>query len=94
VATASGTFNPDFFGESYVRAGDVVELYVYSSPGATDPNGTQLADLGSEHPVPVGRTGPWQVSVPLDPELGLLPTECRVAVQSTHAFMGAGNAGG
>jgi hypothetical protein len=94
VATASGTFSPDFYGESYVRAGDVVELYVYSGPGATDPNGTQLADLGSEHPVPVGRTGPWQVTVPMDLELGQAAAQCRVAVQSTHAFMGAGNAGG
>jgi hypothetical protein len=93
VATASGTFNPDFYGESYVRAGDVVELYVYSAPGRVDPDGTQLADLGSEHPVPVDRTGPWQVTVPMDSELGSA-AQCRVAVQSTHAFMGAGDAGG
>jgi hypothetical protein len=94
VATATGTFNPDFFSESNVRVGDVVELYVYSGPGATTPNGTQLADLGSEQPVPVGRTGPWQVTVPLDSELRLSAAQCLVAVQSTHAFMGAGNAGG
>ena len=94
VATATGTFNRDFYAESNVRVGDVVELYVYSSPGATTPTGTQLADLASEKTEPVNGTGLWQVSVPIDPELVQAPAECRVAVQSTHAFMGAGDAGG
>jgi len=94
VATATGTFDRDFYAESNVRVGDVVELYVYSGPGATASNGTQLADLGSEKTVPVNGTGSWTVTVPLDPELVQAPAECRVAVQSTHAFMGAGNAGG
>jgi hypothetical protein len=87
-------FDRDFYAESNVRVGDVVELYVYSGPGATSPNGTQLADLGSERPVPVDGTGAWRVTVPLDPELGQAAAQCLVAVQSTHAFMGAGNAGG
>jgi hypothetical protein len=94
VATATGTFDRDFYAESNVRVGDVVELYVYSGPGPTSPTGTQLADLGSEKTVPVSGTGSWQVSVPMDPELRQTPIECRVAVQSTHAFMGAGDAGG
>jgi hypothetical protein len=94
VATATGTFDRDFYAESNVRVGDVVELYVYSSPGATTPTGTQLADLGSEKTMPVNGTGSWQVTVPIDPELGLAVAECRVAVQSTHAFMAAGDAGG
>jgi len=94
VATATGTFDRDFYAESNVRVGDVVELYAYSGPGATTPTGTQLADLGSEKTVPVSGTGSWQVSVPMDPELGQAPAQCRVAVQSTHAFMGAGDAGG
>jgi hypothetical protein len=94
VATATGTFDRDFYAESNVRVGDVVELYVYSGPGATTPDGTQLADLGSERTVPVNGTGSWQVSVPMDPELALPAAQCRVAVQSTHAFMGAGDAGG
>jgi hypothetical protein len=94
VATATGTFDRDFYAESNVRVGDVVELYVYSGPGATDPSGTQLADLANEKTVPVDGTGSWQVSVPMDAELVQTPAECRVAVQSTHAFMGAGDAGG
>lgn len=94
VATATGTFNRDFYAESNVRVGDVVELYVYSGPGPTTPTGTQLADLAAEKTLPVNGSGPWQVSVPIDPELAQAPAECRVAVQSTHAFMGAGNAGG
>lgn len=94
VATATGTFNRDFYAESNVRVGDVVELYVYSGPGSTTPTGTQLADLEAEKTVPVNGSGSWQVSVPIDPELARAPAECRVAVQSTHAFMGAGDAGG
>jgi hypothetical protein len=94
IATASGTFDRDFYAESNVRVGDVVELYVYSGAGPTSPDGTQLADLGAEKTVPVDGVGSWQVTVPLDAELALAPAQCRVAVQSTHAFMGAGDAGG
>jgi hypothetical protein len=93
VATASGTFNRDAYGETYVRYGDVVELYVYSGPSNSFPTGTQLADLSNERPMVVGASGPWLVVVPLaivDRE----PAQCLVAVQSTHAFMGSGNAGG
>ena len=93
-AATIGTFNRDFYAESNVRVGDVVELYVYSGPGATTPTGTQLADLASEKTVPVNGTGSWQVSVPIAPDMGLAPAQCRIAVQSTHAFMGAGDAGG
>lgn len=93
VATASGTFNSDAYGETYVRYGDVVELYVYSSPSPSFPTGTQLAQVGTERTVVVGSSGPWQIAVPLAVS-DLQPAQCLVAIQSTHAFMGAGNAGG
>jgi hypothetical protein len=93
VATASGTFNRDAYGETYVRYGDVVELYVYSSPSQSFPTGTQLAQVGTERTVVVGPSGPWQIAVPLAVS-DLQPAQCLVAIQSTHAFMGAGNAGG
>jgi hypothetical protein len=89
IATAAGTFNPLMYGEGYRRAGDVVELYVYSAPSVGDP--IQLGELSAEHPVAVTNTGPWVVAVPIDTSFGQRPGACLVAVQSTHAEMGAPN---
>jgi len=89
VATATGTFNPQMCGEGYRRAGDVVELYVYSAPSVGDPS--QLGKLSAEHPVAVTNTGPWVVAVSIDTSFGQRPAQCLVAVQSTHAEMGAPN---
>jgi hypothetical protein len=93
--TATGTFSGSFVPESYIRLGAAVELYVYtiSSTNPT-PSGTQLGELASEKAFVIPDSGgSWQVSVLIGIEQGA-PTECRVAIQQTHAFMGAGNAGG
>ena len=95
TATASGTYRSTgtdssgtpFAPESYVRFGDVVGLYVYSS------SGTQIAKVTTESGYRLGTSPPWHVSVPLDLTLGE-PSHCDVTVQGTHAFQGAGSAGG
>jgi hypothetical protein len=89
MATATGTFNPEMYGEGYLRVGDVVELYVYSAPSVGD--AIQLGNFAAKHPVPVTETGPWVVSDPVDTSFGQRPADCRVAVQSMHALMGAPN---
>lgn len=91
VATAKGktTGVPP---EVYRRYGDVVELYVFSG---TTGAALQLATLPAESPGTLG--GTWTATVPIAPGFGNLlgpAAVCEVAVQSTHAFMGAGNAGG
>jgi hypothetical protein len=90
---ASGTFQGNFVPETYRRYGDVVELYAYNSID-NPPTGSdlQVLDLGSEKPSSMtGAT--WTASAPVDTSVGQ-PLRCWVAVQSTHAFMAAGNAGG
>lgn len=84
VLTATGSFTGEFVPEDYERYGDVVELYVYTAEAI------QLADLSAEKPYPIGGKGPWHVTVPVETQFGT-PTHCLVAVQSTHAFMGAPN---
>jgi hypothetical protein len=99
--TAQGTFQSPPLPEDFTRVGDVVELYAYSVPLSNhvgrlpDQLGTgeQVVDLASETPYPMQGSGPWSVSGPVDSDLPA-PQECVVAVQSTHAFMGAGDAGG
>jgi hypothetical protein len=95
TVTATGTFSGSFVPESYIRLGAAVELYVYTTSSTNPtPSGTQLGELASEKAFVVPDSGgSWQVSVPIGIEQGA-PTECRVAIQQTHAFMGAGNAGG
>jgi hypothetical protein len=79
--------------ESYRRAGDVIELYVWGGPADSS---VQLVDLPNETPSQL--TSPWQISAPLDSQVesqsGASPIYCNVALQSTHAFMLAGSAGG
>jgi hypothetical protein len=91
VATATGSFTGGFVPETYIRYGDVVELYVYTA--ASQGQAIQLANLSAEKPYPIAGQGPWKVTVPVLTQFAT-PTNCLVAVQSTHAFMGAGNAGG
>jgi hypothetical protein len=91
--TAEGTFNGGFAPEGYVRYGDVVELYAYTVPATAGGQATQVAELEMEKPFSMAGSGPWKVTAPVDAQLGT-PDQCLVAVQSTHAFMGAGNAGG
>jgi hypothetical protein len=90
TVTAHGTVG--FVDEAYRRAGDVIELYVWGGP-ADSP--VQLVDLTNESPAQLA--SPWQITAPLDQ--GLLSqldasSYCNVALQSTHAFMAAGSAGG
>lgn len=101
VAIAKGTFNPQDtvtgngqggLPEGYSRYGDVVLLYVFASPRWGE---TQIADIGSEHPFVMSFTASasWTVTARLAKGMGAgPPTGCAVAIQSTHAFMGAGNA--
>lgn len=90
TVTARGTVG--FVDEAYVRAGDVIELYVW---GGSPNYPVQLVDLTSETPAKL--SSPWQITAPLDEGLlGQLGTSsyCNVGLQSTHAFMAAGSAGG
>jgi len=93
--TASGAFGGGSAPEAYARVGAVVELYVFSTATADNPQGTQLASLnGGEEPYPMYRATPgWKVSTSVDYSLGT-PARCEVSVQPTHDFEGAGNNGG
>jgi hypothetical protein len=91
VVTATGTFDGDRAPERGVRAGAVVELYVYASPTISSPEGMQMADLSLEHPYPMVGAGPWTVTAPVAPELGKA-ARCAVGVQRTHHFEGGQNA--
>lgn len=91
---ARGAFTGGFVPEGYRRYGDVVELYAYNS--AADPpsdSDLQVLDLARETPGSMAGGGTWTASAPVDGQVGQ-PLRCFVAVQSTHAFMAAGNAGG
>ena len=74
-----------------MRSGDVVELYAYLSSASGD---TQVLSLGQEHTYEMGSSpaNRWTVSAPVASGYGT-PYKCEVAVQSTHAFQGAGSAG-
>ena len=91
VLTAKGTFKLPV-SESYVRYGDVVELYAYTASMPPAPTQKfQVVELASEHTFIMGGDS-WTVSGHVDFRVGV-PAQCLVAVQSTHAFMTAGNAG-
>ncbi len=100
VATAVGTVNPQDtvtgngqggLPEGYSRYGDVVLLYVSASPRWGE---TQIADIAIEHPFVISFTASasWTLAARLAKDFGAgPPTGCAIAIQSTHAFMGAGN---
>jgi hypothetical protein len=90
---AEGTFQGNFVQEVYVRYGDVAELYAFAAPTSGNGQGVQVAELAAEQPYRLAGKGPWKVTVPVDSQLGT-PVKCVIALQSTHTFMGAGNAGG
>jgi hypothetical protein len=78
----------------------VILLVCASGCAASDEGGVAAppvtsASLGGEHPFTLGTGGggPWTVTAPLNASLGA-PVSCQVGVQSTHAFQGAGHAGG
>ena len=85
VVTAKGTFAGYY--ETYNRYGDVVELYVFTGTPRTNPTTMQLAQLPNPTEPPLS-TGSWQVSSPIKAPPGE-ELFCLVAVQSTHAFIGA-----
>jgi hypothetical protein len=90
----SGT-GPGVLPEVYRRFGDVVELYAFNTTD-TNPDGVsdvQVLDLGSESPGSLVSPPTWTASAPVA-EGFPPPRICFVAIQSTHAFMGGGNAGG
>jgi hypothetical protein len=92
--TAEGTVN-GVLPEVYNRYGDVVELYAYNTID-NPPNGVndiQVLALESERPGSLTGGTTWTVSAPVTNGFPP-PLRCFVAIQSTHAFMGAGNAGG
>ena len=85
VVTAKGTFAGYY--EEYSRYGDVVELYVFTGTPKTSPTTAQLAQLPNPSEPPLS-TGAWEVSSPIIAPPGD-EIFCLVAVQSTHAFIGA-----
>jgi hypothetical protein len=94
VLTARGTVT-GVLPEVYIRYGDVVELYAYSTTD-NPPNGAndiQVLALESEKPGSLSGGTTWTVTAPVANGFPL-PLRCIVAIQSTHAFMGAGSAGG
>lgn len=90
TVTATGRYEGGFVPETYVRYGDVVELYAFTAERHGARN--QDLNLAGEHPSRMGTSKRWKVTATVDTAVGA-PTFCRVAVQSTHAFMGAGDAG-
>ena len=90
-ATAQGTFAGGFAPEVYARSGDVIDLYVFTAPQPGYPDGIQLATPSTAQSPRIGGKGPWTVTVPLDPSLGM-PQRCLVAAQPTHDFQGAPSA--
>ena len=94
VVTAKGAVNGPL-PEVYIRFGDVVELYAYNTNN-TSPIGTyavQVLDLAAESPGSLVHGLTWVASAPVAQGLPE-PLRCFVAIQSTHAFMAAGSAGG
>jgi hypothetical protein len=91
--TARGVCRGGYVPEGYVRYGDVVELYAYTAPQPDESDQTfQVVDLGSENPFRMAGKEPWTATGSIDTVVGV-PQRCFVAVQATHAFMAAGNAG-
>jgi len=101
IITAQGTLKnletpvpnePGVLPDGYLRFGDVVELYAYTTTGGPA-TGVQVLDLTSETTGNLfSGSNSWTVSAPVasgDPQ----PQSCFVAIQSTHAFMGAPSAG-
>ncbi len=89
---AHGTFNRHV-SEGYIRYGDVVELYAYTSLMRSESiRGNQVINLIQEHTFFFGKGDSWQVEGSVDKQIGV-PVQCIVAIQSTHAFMPAGSAG-
>ena len=85
VVTAKGAFAGYY--QEYGRYGDVVELYVFTGTPKTAPTTAEVAEIPNPSEPPLS-TGSWQVSAPIvaPPSQSLF---CLVAVQSTHAFIGA-----
>jgi len=90
TVSAHGTYRGGFAPEVYRRYGDVVDLYLFTSPTNGYSGGHQEAVLSSEHSPPI-YLGTWTVVAPVDSSLGH-PARCVVAAQPTHDFEGAGNA--
>jgi hypothetical protein len=94
VVTAEGTVT-EVLPEVYIRYGDVVELYAYNTTDnpPNSANDIQVLALESERPGSLTGGSTWTVSATVANGFPP-PLRCFVAIQSTHAFMGAGNAGG
>lgn len=90
TVTAEGKYD-GLVTQDFYRVGDIVVLYVYTSPIWGYPQGTQLAILSQENVERVGWAQSWIVRAPLDLSLGH-PARCAVTVQATHQFEGASNA--
>lgn len=90
-ATASGTYRAGPAPEIYHRYGDVVDLYVFSSPAPGYAEGIQLATPFTRNSPPIGGSDSWTVTVPIDISLGQ-PSRCLIAAQPTHDFEGAPSA--
>lgn len=88
--TATGTFVGGFVPEIYRRAGDVVELYVFTRRSPGYPAGIQLGVLHEEAPGTLNAKK-WRATVPLDTSLGR-PARCLVAAQPTHDWQAAPSA--
>ena len=91
TATASGVYRGGLAPDVYPRAGDVIDLYVFSraAPGYLD--GIQLASPFTSNAPRIGGTGSWTVTVPIDISLGQ-PARCLLSAQPTHDFEGAPSA--
>ena len=78
-----------------MRYGDVVELYAYNTTDnpPSGANDVQVLSLESEKPGTLSGSTTWTASAPVESGFPQ-PSRCFVAIQSTHAFMGAGSAGG
>lgn len=90
--TATGTYQGGFAPQVYARYGDVIDLYVFTSPVSGYSSGIQLAAGPFTRNAPaIAGPGSWTVTVPLDVSLGQA-ARCTVAAQPTHDFEGAPSA--
>jgi hypothetical protein len=90
-ATATGTYSGGLAPEVYPRYGVVIDLYVFSAPLPGYSEGIQLAVPFTYKAPPIGGSGSWTVTVPIEISLGQ-PARCLIAAQPTHDFEGAPSA--
>jgi hypothetical protein len=87
TVTATGSYHGGFAPDIYDRVGDIVVLYVFTSPTSGFPEGITLA-ASSARTSPPMTGGTWRVSTSVPLVFGS-PERCVVAARPTHDWIGA-----